>query len=87
MNCKRIDTGKRIETVEEFVRESFMGNALDMDLIKVLVDEGLRVGKAPWCACSVHEEYAYNILNRQGKYPQESAEETIKRCESERKKR
>lgn len=80
MNCIRIDTGEKIETAEEFVRESFMGNAIDVELLEKLVDEGQRAGRTPWCACGVHENYAYNILNRYyGDYPQETMEETCKR--------
>ena len=49
------------------------------ELIRKLVEEGLKAGKTPWCCCGVSEFEALKILNCMGDYPQESCEETTKR--------
>lgn len=50
--------------------------------IKMKVEEGRRVGKNPWCCSDYVEGVAYDILNAEGDYPQETMKESRTRwCE------
>ena len=53
------------------------------EMVGLLVKEGQRIGKVPWCCCAYTGERAAAILYEQGIIEVETMEETIERREAE----